>query len=880
MAAAQQADHDPPGAARAAALRALVTYLRAPSSAGLYLRGNAGIGVSTVLSSVVARARRNGHRLIMVSASHAEREVAFAGLHQMLHACRRLPAARPAIDLLSSVVGGGAVDPAVVAATRSLFEAVAADVPALIVVDNAHKLDPQTAETVARALERAPVADLTVVFGGHAAAAAAWPALPTVGLAGLAEPAARQLLRTRAPGLDRWLADRILDEAAGRPLALVELPIAWRDRSAPGADLLEPHAPLTTRLAQSLLEETRSLSAGAGAILLLVAGGQPWRPDRLRTAAERLVGPASAGHLDALAAAGRLTAGTDGIRLADPLLAAALVQAAAPDVLRPSSDAPDDARVPDGPAPADHARALRRALAPVRAGQRGERAGGALVQGAAIAADLGRFDVVAALLDDLPERVNPVDAVRRDILLRRLDVTAWRHVSSAEAQRVCAVADTCRAAGNPSLALDLLVGFAATVTWSDVDSATQRRLQASVDELGDHRGDPRWLLVCATVAPARDLGVPAVAEAPREPAGDGVTGDDARWYAGLAMRRLGRLVPAAGVLGTLVSSLDRQRRFGALVPAAAALADVLVLLGRWDAADEQLQCAAAAAERTGQRLWLAYLQASTAMLRAVRGEPDAARDCADAADRALGDRPLWPVRLRVAAARAIVLMVEGRYAEACVELQPVLVGCGARAYTVDFAFVATVYAEAAVRGAPRGASAAIQTAVHEAVHRNPSADADAHLQYLRVLLQPPPDADTTWIALLDQAEPLPWLQARIRLSYGSWLRREQRIAEAREQLHHAGTVFAALHARHWSERSAQELRAAGAAEADGRPLSRLLSPQEVTVVQLAAAGLSNREIGARLALSPRTVGSHLARAFPKLAVSSRHQLPARLQELT
>ncbi|WP_203854401.1 helix-turn-helix transcriptional regulator [Dactylosporangium siamense] len=847
-------------------LRAVVAYLRDPVSAGLYLQGRPGVGMSTVLASVAARARRRKDRLITISASHAERDVPFAGLHQMLHACRRLVAARPAIEVLSTAVGG-AVDSGVLAATASLLGVIAADGPALIVVDGAHRLDPQTSEAMAGALGRAPVAGLAVVLGGHPAGATAWPGLPTWTLPGLPAPAARRLLQMRAPGLNPWLADRILDEAAGRPLALAELPEAWADRTEPGADLLVPHAPLTTRLARSLLEETRSLPAGAAGILLLVAGGQPWQPARLATAARHLIGSSSIGTL---VAAGWLTDGSDGVRLTDPLLAAALLQTAAADQLRPSVEGLNDFGDPGDLPVASGVRALRRALMSVRAGQRGERAGRGLVDGAEVAADLGRFEVVAALLGALPERINPIDAARQDILLRRIGESAWGHVPSVEA--VCAVADTCRAAGNPSLALDLLAGFAATVTWSDVDEVPRRRFLASLDELEDHQRDPRWLLVCATADPARAGGGGAQVS--------GLADDSARWHVGLAMRRLGRLESAAELLSIVVPSLSGQHRFGALLPAAAALADVQFLLGRWDSAEEQLRRAGVAAERTDQTAWLAHVRATTAMLHAARGEAGAARSRAEAAERALGDRPVWPVRLRVAAARATALMGEGRFAEACVELEPMLTRPGVRAYTVDLAVVATLYAEAAGRGDPRPERPAVLAAVQEALHANPSSEGDAHLDYLRILLQPPPDVERTWIALLDRAGRLPWLQARARLGYGSWLRREQRVAEAREQLHRAAAVFATLRAGYWSERTAQELRAAGIAQPDGRPLSGLLSPQELAVVQLAATGLSNREIGARLALSPRTVGSHLARAFPKLAVTSRHQLPARLQELT
>ena len=53
---------------------------------------------------------------------------------------------------------------------------------------------------------------------------------------------------------------------------------------------------------------------------------------------------------------------------------------------------------------------------------------------------------------------------------------------------------------------------------------------------------------------------------------------------------------------------------------------------------------------------------------------------------------------------------------------------------------------------------------------------------------------------------------------------------------------------------------------------RELTPQQRQIVRLASAGLTDREIGDRLFLSPRTVSSHLYRSYPKLGMASRHQL--------
>src|SRR5262249_29243733 len=120
----------------------------------------------------------------------------------------------------------------------------------------------------------------------------------------------------------------------------------------------------------------------------------------------------------------------------------------------------------------------------------------------------------------------------------------------------------------------------------------------------------------------------------------------------------------------------------------------------------------------------------------------------------------------------------------------------------------------------------------------------------------------------------PFEQARTRLLYGEWLRRSQRRADAREHLLAAAAAFARMGARPWQDRAEAELRAAGAAApvvTAGNPLARL-TPQELQVVRLAAAGAANQQIGAQLLLSPRTVGHHLGKAFPKLGVATREEL--------
>jgi DNA-binding CsgD family transcriptional regulator len=125
----------------------------------------------------------------------------------------------------------------------------------------------------------------------------------------------------------------------------------------------------------------------------------------------------------------------------------------------------------------------------------------------------------------------------------------------------------------------------------------------------------------------------------------------------------------------------------------------------------------------------------------------------------------------------------------------------------------------------------------------------------------------------------PFYRARLLLEYGSWLRRRRRIAEARAPLRHAHQVCEAHGLLPWAERARQELRATGEGRETLRDGARApLSPQELQIARLAAAGLSNREIGQRLYLSHRTIGSHLYRIFPKLGISSRAQLGSALAD--
>jgi DNA-binding CsgD family transcriptional regulator len=130
------------------------------------------------------------------------------------------------------------------------------------------------------------------------------------------------------------------------------------------------------------------------------------------------------------------------------------------------------------------------------------------------------------------------------------------------------------------------------------------------------------------------------------------------------------------------------------------------------------------------------------------------------------------------------------------------------------------------------------------------------------------------------AERWPFDLARVQLAYGERLRRTRALTDSRAYLHMALATFERLEARPWAERATNELRATGETKPRADDGDRnTLTPQERKIAQLAASGLTNKQIGERLFLSHRTVGFHLHRVFPKLGITSRAALRDALASL-
>jgi DNA-binding CsgD family transcriptional regulator len=137
------------------------------------------------------------------------------------------------------------------------------------------------------------------------------------------------------------------------------------------------------------------------------------------------------------------------------------------------------------------------------------------------------------------------------------------------------------------------------------------------------------------------------------------------------------------------------------------------------------------------------------------------------------------------------------------------------------------------------------------------------------------DIDATFTTALElhEDDPSSWERARTQLAYGQRLRRSKRRRLAREQLHAALETFDEAGSRPWAERARAELRASGEhLRRRGQLAHEQLTPQELQVALAAAEGLTNKEIGARLFLSPKTVEFHLGNAYRKLDLRSRAEL--------
>src|SRR5919198_2316301 len=244
------------------ALDRLVATVRAGESAVLVIRGEAGVGKSALLAYLVERA--SGCRIARAAGVGSEMELPFAGLHQlcgpMLDRLDRLPA--PQRDALATAFGLSAGDPPdrflVGLAVLSLLSDVAEDGPLVCVVDDAQWQDRASAQTLAFVARRLLAEAVGLVFAVREPSPTQDLAgLPELVVGGLDESDASALLHSAIPGrLDERVSDRIVAEARGNPLALLELPRGLRSAElAGGGFVFHDRMPMANRIEQSFLRQ-------------------------------------------------------------------------------------------------------------------------------------------------------------------------------------------------------------------------------------------------------------------------------------------------------------------------------------------------------------------------------------------------------------------------------------------------------------------------------------------------------------------------------------------------------------------------------------------------------------------------------------------------
>src|SRR4051794_25238753 len=283
-------------------LERLVAGVRAGQSRVLVLRGEAGVGKTALLEHLAAGAE--GCRIARAAGVESEMELPFAGLHAlcgpMLDRLERLPS--PQRDALSTAFGLSAGPPPdrflVGLAVLSLLADAAEDQPLLCILDDAQWLDRISAQTLAFVARRLLAERVALVFAlREPCDVHVFDGLPELAVEGLAPDDARLLLDSAVRGpLDARVQARILGEAAGNPLALIELPRAFTPAEIAGGFGLPDARPLASRIEHTSLQRIQALPRDTQLLLVTAAAEPLGDVSLLWRAAQRLGIGAEAGQ--------------------------------------------------------------------------------------------------------------------------------------------------------------------------------------------------------------------------------------------------------------------------------------------------------------------------------------------------------------------------------------------------------------------------------------------------------------------------------------------------------------------------------------------------------------------------------------------------------
>ncbi|MBL7253273.1 helix-turn-helix transcriptional regulator [Paractinoplanes lichenicola] len=850
--------------------------------AAVVLRGEAGIGKSALLEHAVAAGRDRGLRILSVAGVQVEVLIPYAGLDHLLRPLRpaRVAAESPYRRALEVVD--------LLAATGE---------PVLLAIEDAHWLDASTWATLtflARRIESDRIAVVMAVRDGEDVdqrlAAAGLPELRLEPL----EPAdADRLLERTAPGLTDVLRERVLSGAAGNPLGVVELGAAAARLG--GSALLPSALPLSSRVERTFAGLVADLPPLTRDLLLVAALDDGGGLDEILAATAVLTGGEVPTDAIQPAVTARLVSVDDAyeLRFRHPLLRSALRQGAAPgdrrrvhaalaEVVAGSPDrrlwhrawavtGPDEAlarELTESALGATERQAVSVALAAVqRAVQLSEdpaERGNRQIWACDLAHEQGDADTVRRLLAEIDEKpLSRADRARLTWIRDTYYPNAW-----SGPERLLAYADLIdemRRDGEAGFAVKALTEVALRVYYSAVPAAVADRFAEVTVALGLPADDPNPAAILPMVSPSAH-GAQGLARL-RSLVHRMDLAPAMRSELAMSAWAVGAFDLAGTFALSAAADFRAQGRIGglsqALNTAAAARAGLGDTRGALPLAAECI----AVANEAGQPMWAMGGGLTIALVEALRGDAAGARRRADSAEQVIHAARMLPMLALVQRARGVAALAEGRADDAFGQLQRVFEPGAAAYFPHQQLHLLGHLAEAAMLGGLLDDLRPIVAALEPVGARSQSPALLAGLGYARAVLTG--DYET---ALAADLTGWPFERARLQLTAGAALRRAYKVTESRPLLRAAVATFDALGAAPWADRARAELRATG--ETRRKPIDALavLTPQEQQIARLAADGLTNREIGERLFLSPRTISTHLYRIYPKVNVSSRTEL--------
>ena len=892
-----------------ALLDGMVSAIRRGGGRSLLLQGEAGIGKTALLEHLVASA--SDLTVVQAGAVELEMKMDYAGLQQLcgplLDRLKKIPAPqRQAIEVVFGLSAGEAPDRFLLGlAVLSLFAAAAEERPLLCVIDDAQWLDETSALTLAFVARRLLAEPVGIVFAAREPGVALRD-VPLLEVNGVDDGDARALLSTVVRfKMDERVRDQIVAETRGNPLALLELPRGLTaSQLAGGFGLLNAEA-LTGRIEESFIRRLDPLSDETRRLLLVAAAEPLGDAMLLWRACERLSIPAEAA--DAARLEG-LLAIDHRVTFRHPLVRSAVYKAASAADRRAAhlALAEETDREVDPDRRAWH-------LATATAGPNEqvaielERSAGRAQARGGVAAAAAFLNRAVALTDDPARRAERALAAAETSLQAGAFDAALELGATAEtgpidelqrAQVALLRARVAFADGHWSDAPPLLLKAARRLESLDLDPARETYLTAwgaaALSEDLDAHGV--LLEICRAV---RELPTP-VAPRPLDVLLDGLALMITEGHAAGApvlQRAVGALtdIPIDDIVdwGWLATGAsvavwdydgwhDSSARHVQVLREAGALAALpvhitylgmaIVWAGDFAGAASLIAEIDSISAATGSRLPPYILL----RLRGMQGNEDEASAAIASAIELFGGEGMTAARAHWAA--AVLYNGLARYAQAAAAARraadvaqhhwmymwvlPELVE--AAAYTGDYELARDAVERLARTTQPCGNEFALGMEARS-----------------RALVSDGEIADDLFREAIERLghSPIRPELARAHLLYGEWLRRENRRADAREQLHAAHEMFAAIGMEAFGERARGELLAAGERVRKRRVETRDdLTTQEWQIARLARGGLSNPEIGARLFLSPRTVEWHLRNVFNKLDIRSRRELAGALPD--